>query len=177
MDADAPPAEGTPILVIMGVAGSGKTTVGRTVAARLGWPFLDADAFHPPENVEKMRRGEPLDDADRRPWLEAMRAAIAEHAARSEPAVFTCSALKRAYRSALASGHEGRLLWVHLQGDPELIAARLRARRDHFMPPGMLASQFEALEAPPDALTLDVTEPPERLADAIVAGLPVKEPG
>lgn len=172
-DAGKTQRAGGPVVVIMGVSGVGKTTVGRALAQRLGWPFRDADAFHPPANVEKMRRGEPLDDADRAPWLDALHRAMADHLERGEPAVFTCSALKRAYRDRLARPPASNLFWVHLKGEPDLIEARLRSRRGHFMNAGLLRSQFGALEEPGDALTLDVSEPPEHLAETIAAQLPM----
>lgn len=155
-------------LVVMGVAGVGKTTVGRLLAERLGWPFVDADAFHPAANVAKMKRGEPLTDADRAPWLAALRALLAQHAAEGQPLVLACSALRAAYRDVLADG--GPIAFVHLYGSSALIRTRMEAR-DHFMPPGLLASQFEALEPPENALTLSVEAPPAALVEAIVGHL------
>ena len=131
--------------VIMGVAGCGKTEVGRRVAERLGLPFEDADGFHPRANVEKMAGGTPLTDADRAPWLDAMAEAIAQwnHA---EGAVLACSALKRAYRDRLREA--GGVGFVHLAGERHTIALRMAAREDHFMPPSLLDSQFSTLEDP-----------------------------
>ncbi|MGD9484414.1 gluconokinase [Streptomyces sp. TRM70308] len=127
----------------MGVSGSGKTTVGERLAARLSVPYAEADDFHPPGNVAKMAAGTPLDDADRAPWLDAIAAWLAEHAGRG--GVVTCSALKRRYRDRLREAAP-RLFFVHLDGSPELIAERLAGRSGHFMPPALLRSQLEALE-------------------------------
>ena len=150
------------VILVMGVAGSGKTTVGRALATTLGWSFRDADEFHPPANVAKMSAGLPLDDADRTPWLAAIRAHIEACLARDESAVVTCSALKEKYRAQLVAD-PARVRVVHLTGSPELLAERLASRRDHFMKPAMLASQFAALEPPRDALTVDIAEPPDKL--------------
>jgi gluconokinase len=147
----------------MGVSGSGKSTLGGMLAARLGIPFADADAFHPPRNIEKMARGEALDDADRAPWLDALGAWLA---AQENGGIIGCSALKRAYRDRLRGQAPG-LRILHLAGDPALIAARQGARTDHFMPPSLMASQFATLESPDAeerAITLDITLPPETLA-------------
>ena len=149
----------------MGVSGVGKTTIGWLLAERLGWPFYDADDFHPAANVAKMRRGEPLTDADRAPWLAALRDLLARHAAEGQPVVLACSGLKAAYREVLAS--DAGLEVVHLYGPPALIQARMAAR-DHFMPPVLLTSQFEALEPPEDALVLSVEASPDTLVEAIV---------
>ncbi len=154
------------VIVVMGVAGSGKTTVGRALAAALGWSFRDADDFHPPANVAKMSTGVPLDDADRAPWLAAIRAHIDAKLAHGENAVVTCSALKEKYRAALAAD-PARVKFIHLTGSPELLAARIAQRRGHFMKPAMLASQLAALELPRAALTLDVAEPPDQLVGQI----------
>ena len=154
------------IVVVMGVAGSGKTTVGRALAKNLGWPFADADEFHPPENIAKMATGHPLDDADRAPWLAAIRAWIDDHLARGGDGVVTCSALKRRYRDVLQPDPV-RVRFIYLQGSRELLAARLRGRPGHFMKPGMLDSQLAALEPPADALTLDIARPPEKLVAEI----------
>ena len=150
------------VILVMGVAGSGKTTVGRALATTLGWSFRDADEFHPPANVAKMSAGLPLDDADRTPWLAAIRAHIEACLARDESAVVTCSALKEKYRAQLVAD-PARVRVAHLTGSPELLAERLASRRDHFMKPAMLASQFAALEPPRDALTVDIAEPPDKL--------------
>ena len=148
------------VIVLMGVAGSGKTTVGRALAAQLGWTFRDADEFHPPANVDKMSHGIPLSDSDRRPWLAAIRAYIEETLARGDSAVVTCSALKERYRQIIVPDL-AQVKLVHLAGDCALIGERMRAREGHFMKPEMLSSQFADLEPPRDALTVDIAEPPE----------------
>ena len=132
------------VVVVMGVTGVGKTTIGRLVAEDYGWAFLDADDFHPPANVAKMRSGVPLTDADREPWLTALRAEIDARLARSESAVLACSALKQSYRDRLHANDA--VCFVYLRGDAALIHARLLARSGHYMDPGLLASQFAALE-------------------------------
>lgn len=143
-------------VLVMGVSGSGKSTIGAGLAEALRLPFADADAFHPPENVAKMSAGIPLTDADRWPWLDSLGAWLA---AEEEGGVIACSALKRAYRDRLRGWVPG-LRVVHLAGDPGLIAARQGAREGHFMPPSLMASQFATLE-PPDGeegtLVLDIT--------------------
>lgn len=158
------------IVVVMGVAGAGKTTVGRLLAADLGAAFLDADDFHPPANVAKMRAGTPLEDADRWPWLERLNAILRERAGRGESAVLACSALKAAYRARLLEGlPQARL--VYLRGARELIAGRLAARRGHYMNPGLLDSQFAALEEPAGAIVADVAADPASVARTVRAAL------
>src|SRR5579884_1235439 len=130
------------IVVVMGVSGAGKTTVGRALAAALGWPFVDADDLHPAANVEKMRRGQPLDDADRAPWL----AAVASTIRSMRDGVVACSALKRAYRDLLRVRDDVR--FVYLAVDEKVLAARLAARQGHYMPPSLLPSQLATLEPP-----------------------------
>lgn len=159
------------IIVLMGVSGSGKTTVGQILAGKLGWTFIDADDYHPAANVEKMRRGEPLTDEDRRPWLAALRERIDRACERGEDLVVACSALKHAYRDYLREDEPGCVRFVYLEGSEELIRARLANRRGHFMPPSLLHSQFEALEPPADALRIDVTPAPEVIAEQIRQGL------
>lgn len=157
------------VLVLMGVSGSGKTTVGRLLARRLGWPYADGDAFHSPESLARMAAGHPLTDEDRWPWLRAIAAWIAERRARGEHGVVSCSALKRAYRDLLR-GPEVKL--VLLEGPRELTAARLAARRGHFFAPGLLDGQLATLEAPaPDeaVVSVPIGEPPERIVDVILA--------
>ncbi len=135
------------IVIMAGVSGSGKTTVGALLASRLGWRFADADGFHPAANVEKMRAGIPLTDDDRWPWLRAIAAWMDERIARSEPAVITCSALKRSYRDLLLDGRpEARMIF--LAADRQLLARRLAARHGHFFPGRLLGTQFDALEPP-----------------------------
>src|SRR4051794_20994084 len=132
-----------PVIVVMGVSGSGKSTVGGLLAERLGVPYAEADDFHPPANIAKMSAGHPLDDADRAPWLDAIADWIAER--RGRGGVVSCSALRRRYRDRLRRA-DPELFFVHLDGPPELIAARLAARTRHFMPSDLLASQLRTLE-------------------------------
>lgn len=160
------------VILVMGVAGSGKTTVGRALAAALGWEFRDADDFHPPANIAKQAAGIPLDDADRAPWLAAIRAHLDEKLFRGENAVVTCSALKEKYRAQLVAD-PARVKLVHLSGTPALLAARIAGRTDHFMKPAMLASQLAALEPPRDALAVDIAEPPDKLVAHIRRALSV----
>jgi len=154
------------VILVMGVAGSGKTTIGLQLAAALGWDFRDADDFHPPLNVAKMAAGLPLDDRDRTPWLAAIRTHIDACLARGEGAVVTCSALKESYRQTLI-GDPAQVKLVYLSGDPELILSRLRERRGHFMKPTMLQSQLAALEPPANAFTVDVALPPDQIVARI----------
>jgi gluconokinase len=158
-------------MVLMGVSGSGKTAVGKALAARLGIAYCDGDALHPPENVAKMSRGEPLDDADRWPWLARVGRELS--AART-PLIIGCSALKRAYRDYIVREAGGPVGFIHLAGAREVIEARMKARKGHFMPPALLASQLAALEPPgPDenAITVDIDQPIDGVVDAIIAKL------
>jgi gluconokinase len=155
------------IVVLMGVSGSGKTTVGKVLAAELSWTFLDADDYHPPANIEKMRRGIPLDDEDRRPWLQTLRQRVDEACERGENVILACSALKHAYQEYLQHDVHGCIRYVHLRGSEALIRQRLAARKGHFMNPGLLHSQFENLEPPADALQVDITPRPEAIAAEI----------
>jgi gluconokinase len=157
------------VVVLMGVSGSGKTTVGRLLAARTGATFYDADDFHPQANVEKMRRGVPLTDEDRRPWLEALRALVASCLERGERAVLACSALKEEYRRRILL--DGRVKLVYLKGDYALIKERLKKRSGHFMRPELLDSQFDALEEPRHALQVEADARPEEIVEAIKDGL------
>ena len=151
----------------MGVAGSGKTTVGRALAAHLGWPFADADAHHDAEAVAKMARGEGLTDADRAPWLDRLRALIEQHLAQGEPLVLACSALKRAYRERLArAGEPVRFVWLH--APPEVLAERLEAREGHFAGVALLESQLAALEPPTGALLVDARAGPGHAVASVV---------
>jgi carbohydrate kinase (thermoresistant glucokinase family) len=163
------------VIVLMGVAGSGKTTVGRLLASQLGWRFLDGDDLHPAANVVKMKRGAPLDDTDRAGWLAALGAAIEGHLARGQPAVVACSALKRAYRRALGAGRAG-VAFVYLRGDELLLRDRLRRRSGHFAGAELLASQLSTLEEPAadeGIPTVSVSHPPEEIVAAIRAALRV----
>jgi carbohydrate kinase (thermoresistant glucokinase family) len=161
-------------IVVMGVSGAGKSTIGRIVAERLNCQFRDADSFHPKANIEKMSRGEPLTDEDRWPWLEAIAAYIAEHRAAGTRCVVTCSALKRAYRDIVTDKQSADVRLVYLKGDFELISARLNARKGHFMPPGLLQSQFDALEEPTadeNAITVSIDATPEEIAASVLRQL------
>jgi gluconokinase len=160
-------------LIVMGVSGSGKTTVAEILAEKLGWPFRDGDDFHPPANVAKMHAGTPLTDEDRWPWLAAIAAWIAEARGRGGHVIVTCSALKRVYRDALRDGHAD-VRFVYLEGTKELIASRLAKRKNHFMPPALLDSQFATLE-PPAAdeapLTVSIGPTPDEIAAAALEKL------
>lgn len=154
------------IVILFGVTGAGKTVVGRLLAQELGWPFYDGDTFHAPESVAKMRAGVPLSDAERWPWLDALRHLIAECLAKGENAVVACSALKAAYREHLRIDERVRL--VHLKADFQLIALRLSERKGHFMDPMLLESQFETLEEPgAEAVVVDVAGSPREIVNEI----------
>ncbi len=160
-------------VVVAGVSGSGKSTVGRLLAARLGWPYVEADDHHPPANVAKMARGEPLDDDDRAPWLASLRAELERHDRIGSPVVMSCSALKRRYRAVLTDGLP-HVAVVLLTGDETLLAERIAERTGHFFDPRLLRSQLAALELPvPDerARVLTVDAPPEALVAHIVQDL------
>lgn len=154
------------VVLIMGVAGTGKTTVGQALATAIGWSFRDADDFHPPSNIAKMSAGKPLDDSDRDPWLASIRVHITATIARGESGVVTCSALKESYRR-LIIGRSRSVKLVHLHGDPALIRQRIAARKGHFMKPAMLDSQLADLEPPRDALQLDIAHSTESLVTKI----------
>ncbi len=157
-------------VVLMGVSGSGKTAVGEALARELGWAWFDADDYHPPANVEKMRSGQPLTDADRWPWLDLLNGLMRAEDAKGRSAVLGCSALKQVYRDRLAQGLAD-VRWVHLKGSFELIMSRLQQRKHRYMPASLLQSQFDTLEEPRDALTIDIADPPEALAERIRAHL------
>jgi gluconokinase len=157
------------IVLVMGVTGSGKTTVGKLLAQKLGWPFLDADVFHPAENIEKMKHGVPLTDQDREPWLVAIHAQLLKLAAKNQDAVLACSALKQSYRERLASGVDLRI--CYLKGTYSEIAARLQNRTGHFAGEAILAGQFADLEEPRDALDLAVSNTPEEIVRNVLRKL------
>jgi len=154
------------IIILMGVSGSGKTTIGERLAQTLGWPFYDGDQFHPPANIAKMQQGMPLADADRWPWLQALRTHIETCICQGVSAVLACSALKQGYPEYLVID-ETEVKLVYLKGDYDLIHERLAHRRGHFMPPELLASQFAALEEPEQGVVVDIVHPPETIVALI----------
>jgi gluconokinase len=153
------------IIVLMGVTGSGKTTVGKLLSAELGWNYYDADDFHSPANVEKMKRGIPLDDADRKPWLETLRDLIRNRLERAENCVLACSALKASYRDYLLINDEVRL--IYLKGNHGLIQERLSDRSGHYMNAKLLDTQFEILEEPEGHVAIDASSPPAEIVKNI----------
>lgn len=154
------------ILILMGVSGSGKTTVGQALAAQLGWQFVDADDFHSAANVAKMQQGIPLTDRDRIPWLTTLHTAIKTWQAQQQSTVLACSALKADYRQRLAG--ELPLAWVYLEGPVDLLRSRLASRTDHFMPVELLRSQLDTLEVPTSALVVSIDQPPAAIVQTIV---------
>jgi gluconokinase len=167
-----------PLVLVMGVSGAGKSTVGSLLATRLAAPFADADSFHPEANIAKMSRGEPLTDEDRWPWLDAIGAWLDARAREGGGGVVTCSALRRVYRDRLLAGRPGVTL-LHLSGDPALIGARQAARPGHFMPASLMASQFATLEVPGEeegVITLSVEPAPEAIAEAALRAIGALEP-
>ena len=160
------------IIIILGVSGAGKTTVGELLAQQLGWRFLEADDFHPPANIEKMRSGRPLNDEDRWPWLDSLREQMKRSIAAGENAVVACSALKRAYRDRLRV--DGKVKFVFLHGDYALVEKRLLSRHGHFMNPDLLQSQFDDLEEPrrdEDVITIELGPAPQAMVEEIEAKL------
>jgi gluconokinase len=153
------------IILLMGVTGSGKSRVGKQLALELGWRFLEGDDFHSPENIEKLRQGEPLSDEDRKPWLEAIREAIRAAMDRGENAVVTCSALKEPYRRMLQLSEQ--VIFVYLKATIPLIQERLKKRVGHFMNPNLIQSQFDTLEEPKEALQIDAGLTPAQIIEAI----------
>jgi gluconokinase len=153
------------ILIVMGVVGSGKTSVGRLLAQQLGWKFADADDFHSPANIKKIRHGISLSDDDRRPWLRLLRANIANWSSAEVSVVLACSALKQSYRQELATGPD--VQFVYLKGSADLIARRLHLRQGHFADGQILASQLADLEEPQAAITVDIDKPPEQIVTEI----------
>ena len=174
MKADAAPPS---VIVVMGVSGSGKSTIASMLAHRLQWIYEDADWFHPKSNVEKMHHGEPLTDADRWPWLNAIAAWIDHVRSAGDHGVVACSALRRVYRDILV-GRRRDVRLVFLKGDRDLIARRVAARADHFMPASLLDSQFATLEEPTAderPITVSIAPHPREIVDAIVSELGIKE--
>jgi carbohydrate kinase (thermoresistant glucokinase family) len=161
------------ILIVMGVSGSGKTTVAAMLAGRLHWRFQEGDALHPQANVDKMHHGIPLTDADRLPWLDSIAALIDLWNAEGVSGIITCSALKRAYRERIRAGRSDVEL-IYLRGERALVSARITQRMGHFMPPSLLASQFETLEEPDKdepVITIDIGGSPDQIVDAILTAL------
>jgi gluconokinase len=163
-------------LVVMGVAGAGKSTMADALSRRLGWKMAEADEFHPESNILKMSQGIPLEDADRWPWLARIRGWMSEQGGSGHSTVLTCSALKRSYRNLLATA-DGTVLFIHLDGTPALLAERMAGRAGHFMPPTLLPSQLAALE-PLDidelargSMRLDITSSPESLLEGVLSAL------
>jgi gluconokinase len=153
------------VIVIMGVTGSGKTTIGRLLAAKLGWRYFDADDFHPSVNIEKMSSGKPLNDADRLPWLESLRTLVRGSLERNENCVLACSALKRSYRDYLLL--DDRVKLVYLKGEPQVIQSRLKQRQGHYMDPALLDSQFDILEEPDPETEVLITSDPDEIVKTI----------
>jgi gluconokinase len=158
------------IVIIMGVTGVGKTTVGELLAQSTGWQLYDADAYHSSANVEKMRAGIALTDDDRWPWLDRLNALLRAADGRAESVILACSALKQRYRDRLQQGL-GDVRWVHLKGDIALIRSRLQQRKGHYMNPALLQSQFDALEPLSDAIVVDVSDSPAVLAQRVLVAL------
>lgn len=158
------------ILILMGAAGAGKTTVGQALAGQLGWPFIDADDFHSPDNIARMRSGVPLTDADRSPWLARVRDAIVRLHAAGTNAVIACSALRQRYRDELAAGLDD-VRWVYLAAPPALLEARLVSREGHFAGPSILAGQLADLEPPDDAIVVPASLPVDEVVTRIRAAI------
>ncbi len=155
------------IIVVMGVAGSGKTTIGQLLSSKLGWPFFEGDDFHSKANVEKMAQGTPLTDEDRADWLSAIAGQIKLLEKESRSGVIACSALKNSYRIKLSKAAKD-IKFVFLRGDYDLLQERLESREGHFMKPSMLKSQFETLEEPENSIDVDIKDAPEKIVDTII---------
>ncbi|MEO7767348.1 MAG: gluconokinase [Ferruginibacter sp.] len=156
------------VIYIMGVSGSGKTTIGKQLSERTGYSFYDADNFHTKENIAKMNAGNPLTDEERWPWLENIHDFVSKTIG-SHNIILVCSALREVYRRRLSRGIEDKCRWVFLQGDYNTIQARLNLRKDHYMPVALLKSQFDTLEIPANAITADILLPPEDIVDSIIS--------
>lgn len=154
------------VIFVIGVSGSGKTTVGQLLAEKLHWTFVDADDHHPPSNIEKMKSGIPLNDTDRLPWLDALHQIALDSL--TTGCVISCSALKENYRERLSDSIVDQVAWVYLEGSYDLIYERMQNRENHFMDANMLKSQFEAFEKPEDAMALDIADAPEIIVEKII---------
>jgi gluconokinase len=163
-------AQNTLIIILMGVSGSGKTTVGRLLAVELGWMFYDGDDFHPEANIEKMKKGIALTDKDRKPWLDPLQNLILDLVRNNQSAVIACSALKKSYRDILAKGKEN-VVFVYLKGNYDLLHRRLLERKGHFFDARLLESQFEILEEPEGVLTIDIAQEPVKIVSQVRRGL------
>ena len=161
------------VIYIMGVAGSGKTTTGIKLSEATAIPFFDADDFHPPANKEKMKAGKPLNDEDRKGWLSTINELAKENSQKSG-AIIACSALKEKYRNQLSAGIKSTVHWIILQGSFSLIQQRMKARKDHFMPAGLLQSQFDTLETPEYAVVIDINNDPDEIVADIIKKLSLK---
>lgn len=159
----------TKVLVVMGVSGTGKTTVGKLLSEQLGYPFFDGDDFHPEENINKMASGKPLNDDDRKGWLLKLnQLALQQH---NVGAVIACSALKKAYRSLLRAGMGNDMQFIYLNGSFDLVKSRLENRKDHFMPIALLKTQFEALEPPSKAIAVSIAQQPDQIVQEVLKQL------
>ncbi|PSB03288.1 gluconokinase [Merismopedia glauca] len=154
------------ICILMGVSGTGKSTIGKLLSQKLGWKFYDADDFHSEANISKMKQGIPLEDSDRLPWLQAIRAKIEAIVARQDNGIFACSALKQSYRELL-QGNDPQVAWIYLKGSYQQLWQRMQDRPEHFMKPEMLQSQLDTLEIPQDALTVDIALNQAEIVDRI----------
>jgi gluconokinase len=160
------------VIIITGVSGSGKTTIGEALANQLGWIFRDADDFHPEANIAKMKQGTPLNDADRQPWLKSLKSAIAQFLESNTNAILACSALTDKYRQLLSSDSK-QVEFIYLKGSFDLIQHRLKQRKGHYMKADLLQSQFDLLEEPTDALVIDITQSAEVITQQIIRGLEI----
>jgi len=158
------------VIILMGVAGSGKSTVGRLLAGQLGWTFIEGDDFHPQANIDKMADAIPLTDSDRIPWLHTLHEQIHTLYSRGQHCVMACSALRKKYRDLLREPHR-EIYFVYLRGDADLVRQRLAGRQNHYMKTALLASQFAAMEEPDQALVVDIGPPPDRIARRIIKEL------
>lgn len=158
------------VLILMGVSGTGKSTIGQALSEKLNWPYFEGDKFHSPANVEKMRAGIPLNDDDRGPWLLSIRTAIEEHLASAGSAIFACSALKASYREILQK-EDKRIKFIFLHASYELILSRMNSRKHEYMPASLLKSQFETLEEPKNAIKVSVNQAVDKIVEEILEKL------